>query len=148
MKVKRRVHFEEILGTELGDKRPPGCSGTWDRLKNSAYKGVSYFCSEFNGPDKWGDVPVTMAVKGGRLSVVKVQLFFDDTSGAKDEFQDLTGELIGRCDQLTGFDRNAIFDCGDYVADVEWFPGHDSAQLQVVYARSMESLDKDIEPED
>lgn len=140
MEVRKRVHFEEILGKEVRGETPPGCTGEWDPLESTSYPGDGYTCTEFNGPDRWGEPPVTMMVDGGELSAIVVQLFYDGPDEARSEFNNYTGNLLDRCERKTGFNRSMVLNCDDYFVDVRWAPGHDQAMVKIVYAASLDIL--------
>lgn len=138
--VRKQVDFEKILGSEIRGGTPPGCTGEWSKLERTSFPGEGYTCTEFNGPDDWEDLPVTMVIEEGKLSVIVLQRFFEGPDGASGAYDSVTGELLGRCDRKTGFDRSMVLDCDDYVVDVRWRPSHDRATLKVIYARSWKIL--------
>ncbi|MFB6351215.1 MAG: hypothetical protein ABEN55_03140 [Bradymonadaceae bacterium] len=140
--VQKRVHFEEILGTTLtAGEKPTGCYGDWEPIDKGRYPGDGYFCSKFNGPKKWGDIPVTFTIQNGKLSVIAVQIFFDGPSEARDEYQKFSGNLLDRCSRKTGFDQNIVLDCKDYFVDVAW-QGQQTGRLEVIYALNFDDLPK------
>ena len=141
--IQKRVHFEEILGTALAGEKPSGCKGSWEPLEKSPYGGEAFFCSGFNGPEKWGEIPVTFAAQQGKLAVIAVQIFYDGGADeAKSEYEDFSGNLLDRCDRKTGFKRNIVLDCGDYFVEASWQSQYESAHLKVVYALNFEDLPK------
>lgn len=142
MAVTERVDFEKLLGTATGGERPPGCSGGWQKLNKSPFPGEAYFCTKFNGPEQWGEIPATVTIEEGKLSVISVQVFYDDSADAKEEYESLTGSLLERCDRKTGFDRNMVLDCGEHFVDVTWQSRHQSSEVKVIYALSFDALPK------
>lgn len=140
--IVKRVHFEEILGKPLHGGKPTGCAGSWKPLEKSPYKGKAYFCSKFNGPENWGEIPVTFTAQEGKLAMIAVQIFYDSTAEAKAEYEDFSGNLLDRCDRKTGFQKNIILDCNDYFVGVSWQSGYESTQLKVVYSLNFEDLPK------
>ena len=142
MTVTKRVDFEKLLGTATGGERPPGCSGGWQKLSQSPFPGEAYFCTKFNGPEQWGEIPATVTIEGGKLSVISVQVFYDDSADAKSEYESLTGSLLDRCERETGFERNMVLDCGEHFVDVTWQSRHQSSEVKVIYALSFDALPK------
>jgi len=139
--IERRVHFEEILGTQLqrGEK-PTGCRGSWEPVDQQRFPGEVYFCSEFNGPEKWGKIPVTFAIEDRKLSLVAVQIYYDGIEDARDEYQAFSADLLDRCSRNTGFDKNIVVECEDYFVDVSWQGHHETGQMEVIYALNEEDL--------
>ena len=141
--IQKRVHFEKILGTPLKPgERVTGCHGNWDPIEKGRFPGEAFFCSEFNGPERWGHSPVTFTIQNGKLSVIAIQIYYDGMEDAKEEYQDFSSALLDRCERKTGFDKNIILDCDGHFIDVSWQGHHETGQMEVIYALSFDDLPK------
>lgn len=132
----------ELIGERIEGDRPPGCAKSWERLSESPFeRGEAYYCGDFRGPDRWSDSAVvfTLGDEGSVLGI-SVQVFHPGNASAENAFDEFTGSLLERCENVAGYERAVIFDCGDYVVDARWEPGHGTVEVRYLFAENRDLL--------